>query len=164
MIESLKEKAKPSIRRREGYRNYVYKCSKGYNSIGYGFNVDANPLPGDIRVYLQKHGVILPEMAERLLDICVSSAIRACERLYPEFHTFSERRQLALLDLAYNMGETRLRKFTNTNHAINRGEWELAANGIKRSLYWTQLGGDPPGTDDGKLERPEEIAQMIREG
>jgi len=26
------------------------------------------------------------------------------------------------------------------------------------------LGGDPPGTDDGKLERPEEVAKLLREG
>jgi len=29
---------------------------------------------------------------------------------------------------------------------------------------YAQLGGDPPGTDDGKLERPEELARMMREG
>jgi hypothetical protein len=39
-----------------------------------------------------------------------------------------------------------------------------AANQVNDSAYWRQLGGDPAGTDDGKLERPEEIAQMMREG
>lgn len=39
-----------------------------------------------------------------------------------------------------------------------------AAEQVRDSEYWRQLGGDPGGTDDGKLERPEEIAAMLREG
>jgi hypothetical protein len=47
---------------------------------------------------------------------------------------------------------------------INAGQWARAAEDLRDSAYWRQLGGDPKGTDDGKLERPEEIAAMLREG
>jgi hypothetical protein len=35
---------------------------------------------------------------------------------------------------------------------------------MRDSAYWRELGGDSVGTDDGRLERPEEIAAMLRNG
>jgi hypothetical protein len=52
----------------------------------------------------------------------------------------------------------------------NRYDWQRAADEIKYSNgltknklseYWKQLGGDPVGRDDGRLERPEEIYKML---
>jgi len=157
-------RARKMLERHEGRKYVPYRCSQGFWTIGIGYNYQVNPLPADIKVYLRTHGRITDEMIDRLFTKSLSDAIGACVRQYPAFATFSENRRLALVDFMFNLGPGRVAKFVNTNRAINEGRWNDAAEGIRKSLYWKQLGGDPPGTDDGKLERPEEIYQMIKEG
>jgi len=152
------------IERHEGRRNKPYKCTAGKNTIGVGWNFDDNPLPKKIRDYLKAHGEITDAMIDELLKISIGIAIQGCEDLFPEFEKFSENRRMALIDFLFNLGGHRTSHFINTIAAINTGRWEDAAAGVRKSLYWKQLGGDPPGTDDGKLERPEEIADMIEVG
>jgi len=160
----VNEKLKGMLKRHEGYSNVPYRCSENKLTIGWGWNIDANPLPKHIKAYLDAWGYLLPEHCEQLLDISIDRATKACKRLYPDFSTETENRQNALIDLMFNMGERTLKEFKNTNRAINEGRWNDAAEGLRKSLYWRQLGGDPPGTDDGKLERPEEVAKLLREG
>lgn len=65
------------------------------------------------------------------------------------------------------------KEFPSFVRAVNARNWQWAADELKYvdgkkkgmlSDCWTQLHGDPVGTDDGRLERPEEIYMMIREG
>ena len=160
MIHKIRE----ILTRHEGKRHVPYRCSQGFRTVGIGYNFDANPLPPDIRAYLRANGRITDEMIDRLFTRSLSDAVDACIRQYPGFNLFSENRRLALVDFMFNLGPSRVRKFQNTNRAINEGRWADAAEGIRKSLYWKQLGGDPPGTDDGRLERPEWVYQMIKEG
>jgi hypothetical protein len=50
----------------------------------------------------------------------------------------------------FNVGEATAREFVNTNKAINDERWQDAANGIRKSAYYRQVG-----------KRGEEIARMI---
>ena len=159
-IERLKE----LLKRHEGVKNKVYRCSAGKRTIGVGWNLDANPLPSDIASFLHINSYITEEMIDRLLDISITTATDNCRDIYPAFDTFSENRRFALIDFVFNVGIGTALTFKNTNKAINEGRWGDAAHGLSHSQYWKQLGGDPDGTDDGKLERPEEIAMMIQEG
>jgi GH24 family phage-related lysozyme (muramidase) len=162
--EEMIDKIKAMEIRHEGKKARPYKCTQGFNTIGIGYNFDANPLPYHIKVFLKKNGYITDEMIDQLFVRSLGAAVDGCLMQYPRFSYFSENRRLALIDFMFNLGPSRVRKFVNTNKAINEGRWNAAAEGIRKSLYWKQLGGDPPGTDDGKLERPEEIYQMIKEG
>jgi lysozyme len=157
-------KIKAMLIRHEGKKSRPYKCSQGFRTIGIGYNYDANPLPKWIASFLKKNGYITDDMIDILFTRSLSQAVDGCIGLYPRFQYFSENRRLALVDFMFNLGPGRVKKFVNTNRAINRGDWAAAAEGIRKSLYWKQLGGDPPGTDDGRLERPEEIYAMIKEG
>lgn len=152
------------LERHEGVSFVPYKCSQGFWTIGIGFNFSVNPLPQYIKIYLKKNGRITQDMVDVLFTRSLAEAVDGCIRQYPNFAMFSENRRLALVDFMFNLGPSRVKKFVTTNKAINAGRWADAAEGIRKSLYWKQLGGDPPGTDDGKLERPEEIYQMIKEG
>lgn len=163
-MAKFREKLNAMIDRHEGNRLKVYRCQAGHKTISRGWNMDANPLPKNIRDYLAKNGRITPEMSDELMTIAIDRAISDCYRLFPEFDTFTDNRRMALIDFVFQLGLSRSSQFIHTIAAINRGHWEDAAEGIRKSLYWKQLGGDPPGTDDGKLERPEEIALMILNG
>ncbi len=152
------------IKRHEGYSSMPYKCPAGKRTIGWGHNIDARPLPKDIEGYLAANSYILPEHAERLLDQDISMATHDCRSIYPGFDGFSETRRAALVDFVFNVGSTVAMKFKKMRAAIGKGDWNEAAHQVNDSEYWRELGGDPAGTDDGKLERPEEIAQMLRVG
>jgi lysozyme len=141
------------IKRHEGLRLKPYRCPAGKLTIGVGWNIDANPLPPDIRDHLKKHGAITGEMAERLLTISIGRAAHACRVLYPDFSMFLPKRQDALIDLMFNMGPGTLKRFVTTNQAINQGRWEDAANGLQASKWFTQVGARGP-----------EIVDMIRTG
>jgi len=152
------------ITRHEGKRKKPYKCPAGFKTIGVGWNIDANPLPKKIADYLKEHGEITDHMIDDLLRISIGVAVSDCIKLFPDFEKFSDNRRMALIDFVFNLGGHRTSRFVNTIAAINTGRWEDAAAGIRKSLYWKQLGGDPPGTDDKRLERPEEVANLIEVG
>jgi len=140
----MNEKLKDLLVKHEGIRFKPYKCSAGFNTIGIGHNYDANPLPEDIREYLDEHGEITPEMVDRLLSADIAISLGACKRLYPDFDGFTETRQIALLDFIFNIGEGTARKFQVTNRAINQGRWDDAAKGLMNSRWFKQVGRRGP--------------------
>lgn len=157
-------KLRKTLIRHEGKTNKPYRCTKGHRTIGIGRNMDVKPLPRAIRLFLDEHGYITEEHINALFATDIMDAMSGCIDLYPDFNAFSENRKIALIDFMFNVGYGTARKFKVTNSYINAGNWLAASEEIRQSLYYTQLGGDPPGTDDGKLERPEEIARMLKEG
>lgn len=148
----------------EGRKSTPYKCPAGNNTIGVGWNIDANALPPDIAAHLQKHGRITEDMIDRLLDISVRHAVADCHVLFPEFDHLADIRRMALTDFVFQLGFKRARTFKRMIAAVNSGQWNDAAKEIINSDYYRQLGGDAPGTNDHKQERPETIAEMIRLG
>ena len=49
------EKIASDLKADEGFRDKIYTCSAGANTIGYGFNLDANPFPEVIAAKLLEH-------------------------------------------------------------------------------------------------------------
>ncbi len=124
----------------EGRRNKPYLCSAGKQTIGIGHNIDAKGLPRDIEDYLRKTGEITDEMIDRLLVLDIEDAQRDAVRLWPNIQTFSDSRQVALVDFVFNVGYKVAQTFRNTNLAINQRRWKDAAAGILNSKYAKQVG------------------------
>jgi len=139
--------------RHEGLRLKSYQCPAGKRTIGVGHNMDANPLPDMIQHQLDTFGSITEDMAYALLDDDLQTAIKDCQFLYRDFEKFSAARRNALVDFLFNVGRRTARTFERTNRAINRGDWEAAAQGFEKSLWFRQVGFRGP-----------EIVKMIREG
>jgi lysozyme len=139
--------------RHEGLRLKPYQCPAGKWTIGVGHNMDANPLPDMIQHQLDTFGSITEDMAMELLDHDLLDAIFNCRRLYRDFEKFADRRKMALVDFVFNIGVRTARTFERTNRAINRGDWEAAAQGFEKSLWYRQVN-----------HRAVEIVSMIREG
>lgn len=154
------------IERHEGRRNKPYRCPAGRLTIGVGHNIEAHPLPRDIQAWLDRHGYITDGMVDQLLIDDIGNATQDAIAAVGEetWITLGLPRQYALIDMAFNLGGAGLRKFKNFLSAVRLGMWVEAAGEIRASRYYRQLGGDPAGTDDGRLERPEEIARMIETG
>ena len=158
MIQRLKD----ILGRHEGKRRFPYDDADGRQigpkkrtitgklSIGKGRNLEAVGLFDD--------------EIEHLFENDIKRAVSSATRLIRNFNSLSENRQIVVVSMVYMMGETGFMAWTDTRKLIEAGRFEEAARHIEKSKMYTQLGGDPPGTDDGKLERPEELARMMREG
>jgi lysozyme len=145
--------ARDLIKIHEGLRLLRYRCPAGHPSIGYGWNLDAWPLPPEIASHLRVNGRITEGMADYLLDIRIGTAIQDCRSIYPGFDTFTEARRAALTDFIYNIGSSRALKFKRMRAAIEAGDWETAAAEMRDSKWFGQVG-----------RRAEKIVKLIAEG
>lgn len=131
--------AKEQLRRHEGTRSKPYVDTVGKLSIGIGRNLT------DVG--------LRQEELEFLFNNDVVEADKIAKKLVKNFETLSENRKAVILNLAFNLGETKLAKFVVTLKAINEGRWESAAKGLERSLWYTQVGN-----------RAKELVKLMREG
>lgn len=111
----------------EGSRSHVYQDSEGWWTIGIGRLVDrrrgGKGLTIEEQLYLLRN-----DIAE--LDAALDAKI-------PWWKTLTEPRQSVLLCMAFQMGVPGLLSFRQTLKAVQRGDYELAAQNMLVSL-WAQ--------------------------
>lgn len=108
----------------EGLRLKPYKCSEGKLTIGIGHNLDANGIS------LAVANLIYKEDEAR--------AIKDAKSLVSNFNDLSDDRKTALVDMAFQMGKTRLRGFKNMIQAVEIGAFDVAAKEMLDSRYARQ--------------------------
>ena len=109
----------------EGFRDCVYQCSAGANTIGYGFNLDTNKMPESVASMLLRHGI-----AECIAD---------CERL-AWFYSLNGNRKAVIINMMFNLGSTRLCGFKRMIAALEAKDYELAADEMMESRWAVQVG------------------------
>lgn len=139
MTPELLERIKERIRKKEGLMLKPYKCPTGHLTIGYGHNLEAK-------------GISIRD-AEFLLAADVAEAIGNVRRVLPKCDTYSEQRQVALIDMMFNLGMGGFLEFVKMIRAIEIEDWDEAARQVLASKYAKQVG-----------PRAVEISKMIREG
>lgn len=117
---------KPQLVIDEDKRSKPYRCTAGKLSIGVGRNLEDVGLSDD--------------EIELLLSNDIKRAEAAARRLVPAFEQLSDARKAVVVNMAFNLGETRLRAFVGTLAAINRQDWAAAASGMRNSLWFKQVG------------------------
>jgi len=122
------------LKRDEG-RNVIdgkhmpYKCSAGKLTIGYGRNLDDNG--------------ISEEEAIELLREDTYSASTEVEKLYYLDSTtkgVNVVRHNVLVNMVFNLGITRYKKFKKHIAAVKAQDWEEAANQMMDSSWYKQVG------------------------
>lgn len=126
-------------KRYEGLSLKPYKCPAGYITIGYGHNLEANG--------------ITQEMAEELLKTDLAYARMEVGAKLPWSAKLNDARQYVLVDMAFNMGISRLLTFKKMLAALKEGFWERAAHEALDSKWAKQVG-----------RRAKELAEIIRTG
>lgn len=114
------------LMRDEGLELHPYPDTTGNLTIGYGRNLTAN-------------GISRAEAA-MLLDHDVDDAIRDVLRAFPWVEKMDHARQCVVYNMAFNLGLGKLKGFRNTLKAMERGDWRLAAAGMRASLWAKQVG------------------------
>ena len=129
------------LRKHEVVRDKVYLCSAGYETIGVGRNIseDGLGLSDDEINYLLNNDIK-----------------RVREELTEEYYWFAgldEARQDAMIDISFNLGQTRLRGFVKSLEAMAREDFDTAADEFMDSKWSEQVG-----------ERAVEVTEIIRTG
>lgn len=119
------EKLANDLKIDEGFRECVYTCSAGKLTVGYGHNIEDNPLPEVI--------------AEKLLHHDIGQALAECER-FPWFFELNDERKVVIINMVFNLGVSGVSKFKNMIAAIYDGDYELASAEMMDSKWATQVG------------------------
>lgn len=115
-----------SVKAHEGLSLSMYTDSTGHWTIGYGRNI-------------QDDGISQAE-ANMLLKNDLNNAIAACQHLWPWFDGLDGPRQRVLVEMLFNMGQSRLLEFRNMLAAVQAGDYARAAAEMLRSVWATQVG------------------------
>lgn len=108
------------IKQNEGLRLDLYKCPADRWTVGYGRNLEARGITKD--------------EAQLMLENDVEYFYRRLEK-FPAFLKCNENRQAVLIDMAFNMGMSGIRKFKMMWAAISLENWQGAAIQILDSKY-----------------------------
>lgn len=135
------------IKDHEGYRPHVYKDSLGIPTIGIGFNLtrpDARKIAtqagADYDAIMQGIDDLTDQQIKEIFKITLSIAYNDAKKWIPSFDGLPKNVKLAILDLSFNMGFTRLSGFTKTRTLILKGKYDLAAAELLKSKWATQVG------------------------
>lgn len=124
------------LKRHEGFRAYIYKCTAGKNTIGYGHNIDSDP---NRTVSDFKNG-ITKEDAEKLLVEDIEIATKSLHFHFPFIITLSEVRQDCLVNMAFNLGIGGLLKFKKMIRALTHRNFEQAGVEMRDSKWYRDVG------------------------
>lgn len=130
------EKAYKMLLTDEGVRRFAYndhdgkevKLKPGKLTIGVGRNLEAKPLSDAV--------------VKMLFEEDFQEALNGAKKLVKRMYAMTENQQLALINLVFNLGETKLKKeFPNTLLDLNNGDYKSAANRLRNSLWFKQVKG-----------------------
>ena len=113
----------------------AYRCPAGALTIGYGHNLDANPIEG-----LDALSVISEARAREILIADADVFAAALDKEIPWWRRLNAPRQAALLDMAFNMGVGGLMSFRRTLRAVREQRWKDARDGMLASKWAGQVG------------------------
>lgn len=142
------------LKRHEGFKANVYKCTAGRDTIGFGYNLDANPINlSHYEINQFRVEGITKENAETILKVHVAQIETLLTKSFPWFENLNEPRKAVLINMTFNMGLVGLFKFTNTLRMIETGDFEGAATNMLKSKWATQVKG-----------RADELAKQMKNG
>ena len=107
--------------RDEGVRLRVYRCTAGHLTIGVGHKLtEREVLAGLSEISLEQAGY--------LLHMDIGIAMNGCASIFgrDRFDAMLEARQLALVNMCFQLGASGLSKFKRMIAAIMRNDWAIA--------------------------------------
>ena len=138
----MREKLIEMLKVHEGVETHAYKCSASKITVGVGRNVDPEGGIG-----------LSDDEVDYLLQNDIDRVVSELDSEYDWFAGLDDVRQDAMIDISFNLGQTRLRAFKNALAGMASGDWNEAADQFMDSSWSGQVGN-----------RAKELTQMIRTG
>ena len=112
------------IKKHEGFRARVYKCTEGYDTIGYGFAIKDLELTEHIadQILMKK----LSELNLKIID------------RFKWYFTSPQKVQDVVVNMCYQMGISGFSKFKKTIYYLETEQYEEAADEMLDSLWHKQ--------------------------
>jgi lysozyme len=130
------------LKRHEGMKHFVYDDHLGYATIGVGRCIEKNVGLG-----------LSHDEIEYLLQNDVNRCIQELDSNFTWYRNLCEARRDAMINLCFNLGLPRLKKFVKALAAMEAGNYEEAAVEFLDSRWAKQVGS-----------RALEVTHMIRSG
>jgi lysozyme len=112
--------------RDEALKLKPYRCTAGKLTIGIGRNLEDRGITQEEAYYLLQNDI---------LQCC-----QTLDRMAPWWRKMSDARQRALINMCFNLGETRLRGFRKMLLALELGNYPEAYDQALDSAWATQVG------------------------
>jgi lysozyme len=122
-----RERLRQQLILHEGLKLYPYADTVGKLTIGVGRNLTDNGISHVEALFLLDNDIELRAVADLMREA-------------PWVAELDPVRQAVVIDMCFNLGWPRLSQFRNTLAAIQRGDWVLAAEGMRASLWAKQVG------------------------
>ena len=127
--QSFLKEITETLKRHEGVHQYAYRCPAGYWTIGAGRNIDENSGRG-----------LSDDEIDYLLQNDISLSMDELQNTFSWFGELPKQVQGVLVNMHFNMGLYTLRKFRNMLDALERGEYNRAADEMLDSNWADQVG------------------------
>ena len=112
------------IKKHEGFKSKVYKCTEGYDTIGYGFAIKDLVIDKDLAdLILMKK---LHEMLERILIA------------FPWFQNINDEAKSVVINMCYQLGIRGFSKFKKTIYLLETEQYDDASIEMLDSLWAKQ--------------------------
>lgn len=128
----------PKTAKFEGFMPKVYKCPAGFDTIGYGRNIEANPLKPYELAQLNADGSVSQEVALEWLKEELGRCFDKAFKNYNWFRNLDTERAGAIVDMIYNLGFNGFAGFRNTINLISKGDYKGASINLQKSKWWAQ--------------------------
>lgn len=122
----------------EGLRLKPYRCTAGKLTIGYGRNLE------DVGISEQEAEYLLDQDMQRVQQEALA---------FPFFEALNDYRKAVILDMLFNLGLSRFKRFKQTLLALERHDYQEAANQMLDSKWAIQVG-----------IRADRLAEIMRTG
>ena len=125
------------LKEHEGFRPDVYKCSEGFDTIGWGFAI--------------KDLVLDKDIADMILERKVLALISRVRKKFDWLDSVPPEVQGVLVEMSYQMGLSGVSKFKKALHAMQMLQWSVAADELLDSRWAKQT-----------PNRAQELSDIIR--
>ena len=120
----MQEISKEMLKKDEGLRLKPYRCSANKLTIGYGRNLDDDGITKKEAELLLEYDILITE--EYL-------------KKYSWFNNLSSNRKDVLINMCFNLGETKFLKFEKMIKALNAKDYNTASKEMLNSKWSRQL-------------------------
>jgi len=131
----------------EGVEPSVYTDTKGKRTIGIGFNLDepsnrkkAESLGLNVQDMLSGKKTLSDKEIKLLYNESIKQAADDANAFLPQAGRQPAVVQKVLIDMAFNLGRTKLNKFENMRAALLEGDYNKAADEMIDSNWYNQVG------------------------
>jgi len=129
-------KLRHQLEQDEGRVNEIYLCPTGHPTFGVGHLITED----DPEHWMEVGTPVSEERVDQVFNSDINVAMSECTALYGDnWFGFPGEVKSILINMMFNLGRTRLKKFKKMNAAILEGDWEEAAKEGRDSLWYRQV-------------------------